>query len=103
MAETSYRLATYAASGEKPRACIVVDERVVDVAPSVLEVLQSWSQFAVKLPELAAGARRKANQGMPLSNVRLLAPILYPGTIFCAGANYEDHVVEMSRALNLPP
>jgi 2-keto-4-pentenoate hydratase/2-oxohepta-3-ene-1,7-dioic acid hydratase in catechol pathway len=27
---------------------------------------------------------------------------MYPGTIFCAGANYKDHVREMSRALNLP-
>jgi 2-keto-4-pentenoate hydratase/2-oxohepta-3-ene-1,7-dioic acid hydratase in catechol pathway len=34
--------------------------------------------------------------------VQLLAPILYPGAIFCAGANYRDHVAEMSGALNLP-
>jgi 2-keto-4-pentenoate hydratase/2-oxohepta-3-ene-1,7-dioic acid hydratase in catechol pathway len=103
MSETSYRLATYAASDGKPRACIVVDERVVDVAPSVLEVLRSWPEFATKLPELAQSARRKGATAPSLSSVRLLAPILYPGTIFCAGANYKDHVLEMSRALNLPP
>ncbi len=103
MSETSYRLATYAAPDGKPRACIVVDERVVDVAPSVLEVLRSWPEFAVKLPELARSARREGAAGRPLSSVQLLAPILYPGTIFCAGANYKDHVLEMSRALNLPP
>ena len=102
MSETSYRLATYAASDGKPRACIVVDERVVDVATSVLEVLHSWPEFSVKLPELAAGTRRNSAPYPTLSSVRLLAPILYPGTIFCAGANYKDHVVEMSRALNLP-
>ena len=103
MSENSYRLATYAASDGKPRACIVVDERVVDVAPSVLEVLRSWPEFATKLPELARSARRKGATAPSLSSVQLLAPILYPGTIFCAGANYKDHVLEMSRALSLPP
>jgi 2-keto-4-pentenoate hydratase/2-oxohepta-3-ene-1,7-dioic acid hydratase in catechol pathway len=39
----------------------------------------------------------------PLSSVKLLPPVMYPGTVFCAGANYRDHVAEMSRALNLPP
>jgi len=33
----------------------------------------------------------------------LHAPVMYPGVIFCAGANYKDHVAEMSKALNLPP
>ena len=103
MSETSYRLATYAALDAKPRAGIVVDERVVDVASSVLEVLRSWPEFAAKLPELARGARRKGAAALSLSSVRLLAPVLYPGTIFCAGANYKDHVLEMSRALSLPP
>jgi 2-keto-4-pentenoate hydratase/2-oxohepta-3-ene-1,7-dioic acid hydratase in catechol pathway len=103
MAETSYRLATYAAFDAKPRAGIVVDERVVDVASSVLEVLRSWPEFAAKLPELARSARRKGTAALSLSSVQLLAPVLYPGTIFCAGANYKDHVLEMSRALSLPP
>ncbi len=103
MSDTSYRLATYATPDGKSRACIVVDERVVDVGPSVLEVLRGWSEFAAKLPELARDARHQGTAGRSLSSVQLLAPVLYPGTIFCAGANYKDHVLEMSRALNLPP
>jgi 2-keto-4-pentenoate hydratase/2-oxohepta-3-ene-1,7-dioic acid hydratase in catechol pathway len=35
--------------------------------------------------------------------VTLHAPLLYPGAIYCAGANYADHVAEMARAQNLPP
>jgi 2-keto-4-pentenoate hydratase/2-oxohepta-3-ene-1,7-dioic acid hydratase in catechol pathway len=105
MSENSYRLATYAASDGKARAGIVVDERVVDVAPSVLEVLQSWPEFSARLPQIAGSVRRNDSsaKAFPLSSVKLLAPILYPGTVFCAGANYKDHVLEMSRALNLPP
>jgi 2-keto-4-pentenoate hydratase/2-oxohepta-3-ene-1,7-dioic acid hydratase in catechol pathway len=104
MSETSYRLATYAASDGRPRAGIVVDDRIVDVSSSVLEVLRSWEEFSPQLKQIARGVRRNdaSSSAVPLSSVRLLAPILYPGTIFCAGANYKDHVLEMSRALNLP-
>jgi 2-keto-4-pentenoate hydratase/2-oxohepta-3-ene-1,7-dioic acid hydratase in catechol pathway len=38
-----------------------------------------------------------------VSEVTLHAPLLYPGAIYCAGANYADHVAEMARAQNLPP
>lgn len=71
----------------------------------MLEVLRSWPEFAAKLPQVARSARLNdsSTRTIALSSVKLLAPILYPGTIFCAGANYKDHVLEMSRALNLPP
>ena len=40
---------------------------------------------------------------MPLKRARLLAPVLYPGNIFCAGANYTDHMAEMARAQGQAP
>ena len=36
--------------------------------------------------------------GIALEGVKLLAPILYPGQIFAAGANYEDHIAEMGKS-----
>ncbi len=107
----AYRLATYLAR-DVPRAGIVVDERLFDVsealsltAMSVLEVLQRWEDIHPRLQAMARQVRkgRDPSTAQPLSGVKLAAPILYPGTIFCAGANYRDHVAEMSRALNLPP
>ena len=114
----SYRLATYARSDGVARAGIVVDQRVVDVerafavaaplssgsASSVLAILENWSQLAPRLRRLAWDIRAGAlpSIGRDLSHVKLLPPVMYPGTIFCAGANYKDHVREMSRALNLP-
>jgi 2-keto-4-pentenoate hydratase/2-oxohepta-3-ene-1,7-dioic acid hydratase in catechol pathway len=120
VSEQSYRLATYADAQDKPRAGLVVDDRVIDVSvavaassarsvpgslTSVLEVLQYWDEIAPVLREVASSVRdgKLSRRTVPLSSVRLLAPILYPGTVFCAGANYRDHVAEMSRALNLPP
>ena len=34
-------------------------------------------------------------KGKQLARTFLLAPVLYPGAIFCAGANYRDHAEEM--------
>src|SRR3546814_9748408 len=34
----------------------------------------------------------------PLSDVRILPPILYPGEIWAAGANYQDHISEMGES-----
>ena len=114
----SYRLATYADADGVARAGIVVDERIVDVAhtlgadagdrpgsaPSVMAILEHWQQCSPKLQQLAQSVRAATShaRGRPVSEVKLLAPVMYPGTVFCAGANYKDHVKEMSQALKLP-
>lgn len=39
--------------------------------------------------------------GTPVYPQRLAAPIATPGQVYCAGANYVDHLSEMARAQNL--
>ena len=119
MREQSYRLATYVRGDDEPRAGIVVDDELLDVSAlltkslaqssstpptQVLQVLERWQQLHPLLQQAARSARRAKAGGsaIPVRDVRFLAPILYPGTIFCAGANYRDHVAEMSKAMNLP-
>ena len=100
------RLVTYAAPATGlPRAGVVRDGAVHDMqavlgpaAPdTVLAALERWDEVRAGL----AAARRAAPVG-PVDAVRLLAPILYPRALFCAGANYTDHVAEMARVLGLP-
>jgi len=119
MREQSYRLATYVRGNDEPRAGIVVDDALLDVGTllaksaakssgtsptQVLQVLEKWHQFHPLLQQAARGARsgEAGANVIPVRDVRFLAPIMYPGTIFCAGANYRDHVTEMSKAMNLP-
>ena len=118
MRDGSYRLATYADADGVARAGIVIDERIVDAAhvlgagagdrpgsaPSVMAILEHWQQCSPKLQQLAQSVRAATShaRGRPVSEVKLLAPVMYPGTVFCAGANYKDHVKEMSQALKLP-
>jgi 2-keto-4-pentenoate hydratase/2-oxohepta-3-ene-1,7-dioic acid hydratase in catechol pathway len=107
-----YKLLSYRAA-QAARAGIVVGENVHDAAKvtgvaahsSVIGILGDWTR-AHRL--LAQAARRietgKARaKGIPLTRARLLAPILYPGNIYCAGANYTDHMAEMARAQGQTP
>ena len=107
-----YKLLSYQA-GQAARAGVLVGDTVYDAAKvtglsahsSVLGVLDDWSR-AKRL--LAQAAKRIESgkgrvKGMPLKRARLLAPVLYPGNIYCAGANYTDHMAEMARAQGKEP
>ncbi len=100
-----YRLLSYR-EGSGAQAGVLVEDRVVPAAAllegggidtrSVLGLLQSWETVH---PLLARAAEKvRPSDGKALKDVNLLAPILYPGAIFCAGANYWDHAREMWEA-----
>src|SRR5215510_2861686 len=102
-----YKLLSYQA-GRTARAGVLVDETVHDVAKvtgiaghgSVLGVLEDWSRARRLLAQAAKrleGGKGRA-KGIPLKRVKLLAPVLYPGNIYCAGANYTDHMAERAPA-----
>ncbi len=57
----------------------------------MLQLIGAWRGAAALAP-LLTGA------GVPLADVRLLAPLPSPGAILCVGKNYLDHVKEMDAA-----
>jgi 2-keto-4-pentenoate hydratase/2-oxohepta-3-ene-1,7-dioic acid hydratase in catechol pathway len=107
-----YKLLSYRA-GQAARAGILVGESVHDAAKltgvgaysSVLGILDDWSRahrlLAQAAKRIEAGKARA--KGVPIKRARLLAPVLYPGNIYCAGANYTDHMAEMARAQGQTP
>ena len=102
-----YKLATYE-SAQGPRAGAVINDLVYDVAAltsqpkyaTVLDVLDDWDA-AHKL--LDAAAKAPKGDGKPVKQTKFLAPLRWPGTIYCAGANYQDHAEEMWKASGQPP
>lgn len=106
----SYKLLTYRADHGRVRAGVLVGDQVFDVAmltgiaayATVLDVLNDWDSAR---PLLKKAAEKVANEniaGTPLKQVELLAPLPHPGTVFCAGANYADHIQEMLGAMKMP-
>jgi 2-keto-4-pentenoate hydratase/2-oxohepta-3-ene-1,7-dioic acid hydratase in catechol pathway len=86
------QLLNFSLGNSAPRAGLLVGNHVFEAPrPNVHELLENLSSLKTK------------GEGIPLAEVKLHAPLLYPGTIYCAGANYADHVAEMARAQNMPP
>jgi 2-keto-4-pentenoate hydratase/2-oxohepta-3-ene-1,7-dioic acid hydratase in catechol pathway len=106
----TFKLMTYE-TGEGPRAGMICGGAAFDVAgatgepryDSVLGILADWPRAKDVLAAFAAGAGPSRAGALDLDHVRLLAPIPRPGAIYCAGANYRDHVLEMARAQNIQP
>lgn len=101
-----FRLLTYCRDKHPPCAGVLIGDRVFPAAAlldgadgidasSVLTLLRTWETAHRHLHEIAQ--RIHPVGGLSLDEVTLMAPILYPGTLFCAGANYWDHFEEMAE------
>ena len=72
---------------------IVALSRLIQDAPTdMIDVIAHWDKLRPKLAATPAEADL-----LPLSGVRLLAPIARPGTTLAIGLNYADHVRETGR------
>ncbi len=96
-----FKLLNYAGIAGEPRPGIAVGEQVIDLEEAggipwrtTLDVLGNWEEALPALTALAAKVGDVASR--PLADVQLLAPILFPGAIYNAAANYIDHQKEMN-------
>ena len=97
----AWALATVEIDGQ-PTACIEVEENLYRLksslarvghpgADTVMALFQDWIASAKALDEAAA----QLSETDRITATTRLAPLLYPGKILCAGANYYDHLAEM--------
>jgi 2-keto-4-pentenoate hydratase/2-oxohepta-3-ene-1,7-dioic acid hydratase in catechol pathway len=105
----SYKLASYQ-SAQGPRAGVVVGEDVFDAADltgkpgyaTVLAILDDWNSADDALAAAAMQTAGKKAVGK-LGQSKLLPPVLWPSAIYCAGANYTDHMLEMANVMKGKP
>jgi 2-keto-4-pentenoate hydratase/2-oxohepta-3-ene-1,7-dioic acid hydratase in catechol pathway len=93
------------------RIGIVRDNRVLDVTDQLTERLSSApyslarrliTEFATVLPLLEQTASAAGpGDGLPIDQVRLLAPVPDPAKIVAAPVNYRDHQSEMNEAYHI--
>jgi 2,4-diketo-3-deoxy-L-fuconate hydrolase len=112
---TGFALGTFTSTTRTAFAGLVIDEQVCEVDAvlavggasesekradrTLFDLLQDWDTVFAALDH-AANQFRRGNTSLnrlavPLSEVRVLAPIAFPRQIFCAGANYFKHVVQL--------
>lgn len=101
LSQTPWSLATFA-QGNQAVAALEVGGVAYRLAPSlarvglagqdsVLGLFSDWARSLTALND--AASQVQAADQITASN--RLAPVLYPGKILCAGANYYDHLAEM--------
>src|SRR3989440_12499661 len=105
-AMADYKLVTFQTS-DGARAGALLGEQIFDAAKlsgnpahaTMLAVLRDWRAAHGELRKAKPGTKK----GIPLRKAKLLAPVPNPGAVYCAGANYTDHMAEMARAQNREP
>jgi len=102
-----YRLVSYRDSSGTAKPGVLINDRVFsptdllqDVAQridtgSVIGLLRKWDEVHPRLH--AAALSVNVTHALPFAEIVLDAPVLYPGALFCAGANYWDHLREMAE------
>ena len=101
LSQTPWSLATFA-QGDQAVAALEVGGVAYRLAPSLARVglagqdsvLGLFSDWARSLSALNAAASQ-VQAADQITAASRLAPVLYPGKILCAGANYYDHLAEM--------
>lgn len=106
--ETPFALGTFSAAGSPRFAGLVIADQVVAVGAlahladlrgthSVLGLLEDWQHNFTHLDRLASqlAADRAGLPFLNLGQVRYHPPVDLPRQIFCSGANYHKHVVDL--------
>ncbi len=112
-----FALGTFSIAGSPPFAGVILENRVTAVAAlqpfceslgrplsepeTVFGLLQAWER---NFPVLQASinelkfADKEPVKSVALDMVKTHAPVLYPRQVFCAGANYRQHVIDLAVA-----
>jgi ureidoglycolate lyase len=92
------KLATFRRSGGSDELGAVIEgERIVPLgalARDMIDLIARWGALEAEAQRLAGAAAG----ALPLSEVRLLAPVPRPGKIMAIGLNYADHIAETGAA-----
>lgn len=115
MTETRYALATFSHADGVPRAGLVIEGRIAALSDlahsafppqlSVLDLLEDWEASAPALDRLAETVAAQSNQApfIPVETVRMHPPVDLPRQVFCTGANYRQHVIDLTLDAGVGP
>jgi 2,4-didehydro-3-deoxy-L-rhamnonate hydrolase len=86
---TPFALGTFSSGNQTPFAGLVLQDRVLPLEVTMLDLLADWERSFAMLQKAVQRDMR------PLREFRVHAPVPRPGTVYCSGANYKKHVVDL--------
>lgn len=104
---TPFGLATVEGSGDRMLAAVrdgrvhPLESLLADAPGEMAALFPCWDEWVERIgraldDRAAAGLDDRAAAGLDEGAVRYLAPVPAPPSVFCIGANYRDHSLEMS-------
>ena len=96
-----FSLGTFSIAGSPPFAGVVVNERVMRVSDligkdeTVFGLLQDWENNMAALHAAVAQLVPQPVRFSLSADLQAQLPVQYPRQIFCAGANYRQHVIDL--------
>ena len=102
------QLLTYRDHSGRHRAGVKIGNAVFDAetftgrsdCAALLTMLESWDSIE---PLLVEREERGAHRNLtPVEPASFATPVIFPGAIYCAAANYRDHMHAMAVKLNQP-
>lgn len=70
---------------------------------SVMDLLEDWNCSLESLKRYAAIARTGDVPSVPIASLDIRPPLEYPRQVFCTGANYRKHVVDLTVDMGVGP
>src|SRR5699024_639867 len=105
--EVQFSIGTFSA-GEKCFPGIVIADRVYNISSVIPEVtstavlLSDWKNNFERLNEFAQDEQKRAAfDSTPVVDLQILPPVTPTGQLIAAGANYRQHVIEITVAHQL--
>lgn len=110
-----FGLGTFSINDEK-FVGVVVDEKVVSIKvlaagktvdvpiySSVLAMLEQWDTNLAKLEALLRTKDIGEENWIPLQALKVHPPVDLPRQVFCTGANYRQHVIDLTLDMGVGP
>jgi 2-keto-4-pentenoate hydratase/2-oxohepta-3-ene-1,7-dioic acid hydratase in catechol pathway len=96
----SFSLGTFSQAGAAPFPGVTVGARVIPLsafaelqgAESLLSLLENWEANFAVLQQLVDSVTEPS---LPLEQLKVHPPVNLPRQVFCSGANYKKHVIDL--------
>lgn len=111
-----FALCTFAGPDGRSQAGLAIGDTVWSIAAladatgnsgfadrSVMDLLEDWDESLATLDSLASVARSGSLPGQDMSELNLRSPVETPRQIFCTGANYRKHVIDLTVDTGVGP
>jgi 2,4-didehydro-3-deoxy-L-rhamnonate hydrolase len=111
-----FALCSYRGPDGKSQAGLAIDKHVWNVAElaqadgttaiagrSVMDLIDDWDPSLTALRRLAMVARAGAIPALAMADLDIRSPLEHPRQIFCTGANYRKHVVDLTVDTGVGP